>query len=111
MDKMNTNAVSHSCIVTYGNQKTNFRYTRCITPMCVKNNGAHLRGLAPKQHSSEETSQRWRAVGDTVPDLTGPGIELRPRAPIALSSTTMPTDQLARIDLNLFLQLLVKRAR
>ena len=28
---------------------------------------ARLRGLAPAQHSSEETSQRWRAVGDTVP--------------------------------------------
>ena len=24
------------------------------------------RGLALVQHSSEETSQRWRAVGDTV---------------------------------------------
>ena len=24
---------------------------------------------------SEETSQRWRAVGDTVSDLTDPGIE------------------------------------
>ena len=36
--------------------------------------GAHLRGLAPGQHSSEESSQRWRVVGDTV-DLTGPGTE------------------------------------
>ena len=36
----------------------------------------HLRGIAPGEHScSEETSQRWRAVGDTVPDLSGPGIE------------------------------------
>ena len=34
-----------------------------------------LRGLAPEQHSSESTSQRWRAVGDTVSDLTGPGIK------------------------------------
>ena len=25
--------------------------------------GAYLRGLASGQHSSEETSQRWRAVG------------------------------------------------
>ena len=31
----------------------------------------HLHGLAPGQHSSEETSQRWRAVIDTVSDLTG----------------------------------------
>ena len=35
----------------------------------------HIRGLAPGQHSSEETSQRWRAVGGTVSDLTGPGTE------------------------------------
>ena len=35
---------------------------------------AHLRGLAPGQHSYEETSQRWRVVGDIVSDLTGLGI-------------------------------------
>ena len=45
------------------------------TPKRVKNGEAHLRGLPPGQHSSEETSQRWRAVGDTVPDLTDPGME------------------------------------
>ena len=32
----------------------------------------HLRGLEPEQHRSEETSQRWRAVGDAVSDLTDP---------------------------------------
>ena len=36
---------------------------------------AYLRGLALGQRSSEETSQRWRAVGDTVSDLACPGIE------------------------------------
>ena len=35
----------------------------------------HLRSLAPGQRSSEETSQRWRVVGDTVSNLTTPGIE------------------------------------
>ena len=35
----------------------------------------HIRDLAPVRHSSEETSQRWRAVGDTVFDLTGSEIE------------------------------------
>ena len=41
--------------------------------------------------SSEETSPRWRAVGDTVSDL--PGAEIEPRSPatIAISSTTTPT--------------------
>ena len=32
---------------------------------------AYLRGLAPRQHSFEETSQRRRDVGDTVSNLTG----------------------------------------
>ena len=37
--------------------------------------GARPRGLAPGQCSSEETSQRWRAIGYTMSDLTGLGIE------------------------------------
>ena len=36
--------------------------------------GAHLRDLA-EQHRSEETSQRWQVVGDTVLNLNGAGIE------------------------------------
>ena len=51
------------------------KYTRFITPKRVTSGGIHLRDLTPGQHSSEETSQRWRAVGDTVSDLTGPGSE------------------------------------
>ena len=31
--------------------------------------GAHLRDLAHGKHSSEEISQRWRAIGDIVSDL------------------------------------------
>ena len=38
--------------------KSNLHYTRGITPKRVTSGGAHLRGLAPGQHSSEETSQR-----------------------------------------------------
>ena len=37
-------------------------YTRGITPKRVTSGEIHLRGLAPGQRSSEETSQRWRAV-------------------------------------------------
>ena len=33
----------------------------------VTSGEAHLRGLAPGQHSMEEISQRWRAIGDTHP--------------------------------------------
>ena len=46
--------------------KLNLHYTRRITPKRVTSCGAHLRGLAPGQHSSEEASQPWRVVGDTV---------------------------------------------
>ena len=56
-------------------QKSNLHYTRGITPKRVTSGRAHLRGVAPEQHSSEETSQRRRAVVDTVSDLAGPGIE------------------------------------
>ena len=46
--------------------KSNLHYTRGTTPKRVTSSGAHLRSLAPGHHSSKETSQRWRAVGDTV---------------------------------------------
>ena len=39
-------------------------------PKSVTSGGAHLRVLAPRYHSCEETQQLWRAVGDTVSDLT-----------------------------------------
>ena len=47
-------------------KKNNLYCIRGITPKRVTSGGAHLRGLAPGQHSSEETSLRWRAVDDTV---------------------------------------------
>ena len=55
--------------------KSNLHYTRGITPKRVTSGGAHFRCLASGQHSSEVTSQRWRAVGDPVYDLTDSGFE------------------------------------
>ena len=58
--------------------KSNLHYTRRITPKRVTSCGAHFRGLAPGQHSSEEMLQRWRVVltlcrfdrpGNRTPDL------------------------------------------
>ena len=72
-------------------QKLNLHYTRVITPKRVTSSGDHLLGLAPGQHGSKETSQRWRAVGDTVSNLTDPGIEPRLPAPIAVSLATTLT--------------------
>ena len=61
---------------TYSKIKSNLHYTRRITPKRVTSCGAHLRGLAPGQHSSEETSQRSLA---TLCRFDRP----RPPAPIA----------------------------
>ena len=55
-------------------KKSNPHYTRGITPKRVTIGGDNLRGFAPGQHDSKETSQRWRAVGHNVSDLTGEGI-------------------------------------
>ena len=46
--------------------KSNLHYTRGITPKRVTSSGAHLRDLAPGQHSSEKTSQRWETLA-TLP--------------------------------------------
>ena len=59
----------------YQIKKSNLHYAPSIMSKRVTSGGVHLRGLAPGQHSSEETSQRWRVVGDTVSDLTDPGFE------------------------------------
>ena len=40
-------------------KKSNLYYTRGITPKRITSGEAHLRGLTPGQHSSEETSQQW----------------------------------------------------
>ena len=56
-------------------KKSNLHYAGGILPKRVTSCGAHLHGLAAGQHSSEETSQRWRVVGDAVSNLTGPEIE------------------------------------
>ena len=63
----NVRAEDVRLIANESNQKLNLHCTRGITPKRVTSGGAHLRGLAPELHSSEETSQRWRAVSDTVP--------------------------------------------
>ena len=43
--------------------------------MRVTSGGTHLCCLAPGQHNCDDTSQRWRTVGDTVSGLTVPRIE------------------------------------
>ena len=55
--------------------KSDLHYTRDIAPKRVTCDGAHLRSLAPGKRSSEETSQQWRIVGDTVSNLTYPRIK------------------------------------
>ena len=50
-------------------KKSNIYYNRGITTKRVTSGGAHLCGLGLEQNSFEETSQRWRAVDDTVSDF------------------------------------------
>ena len=71
----------------------NLHYTRGIMLKRVTSGGIHLRGLGPGQHSSEETSQQWRAIGDTVSNLTDRESNPRPLASIAMSLSTTPTGQ------------------
>ena len=61
----------------------------------VTSGEAHLRDLAPGQHSFEETSQRCRTVGDTVFDLTHPGIEPQNSLIDSNAPTTELTSRLA----------------
>ena len=70
------------------NIKSYQNFIRRITPKRITSGGAHLRNLAPEQlHNYEETPQRWRAVGDTVSNLTR---ESNPRhpAPITMYGTS-----------------------
>ena len=70
--------------------KSNLHNTSGITPMRITSGGAHLRGSAPGQDSSKKTLQRWRVVGDTVFDLTGPGIEPTISGVKAMTLTATP---------------------
>ena len=71
--------VSTLIIIRYNSQiKSVAHYFRCITPKRVMS----LRSLSPHhcvcvQHSFKVMLQRFRVVGNTVPDLTGPGFELQ----------------------------------
>ena len=60
--------------------ESNLCYTHFITLAVVPKRGNEWRDptpwfIAPGQHSSEKTLQRWRAVGYSAFDLTGVGIE------------------------------------
>ena len=63
-------------------KNSKLHYTRDITPKRVTSGGAHLRGAAFGLHCSEQMSQRWRAVGDTVTIWPTRQSNLTPPAPI-----------------------------
>ena len=53
-----------------------------------------MAGLYPRRLGSTERSQRWRALGDTVSDLTGQRIQCKPsRIESDVPVTTKPTDR------------------
>ena len=55
--------------------------------------GARFRGLAPGQHSSEKTSQQWRAADDTVFYFTN--LEFEPKT-FRTNSDVLITEQTAK---------------
>ena len=71
------------CTQSYSTWNLNLHYTRDNTTQRVTSGEISLHGSASGRLSCEETSRRWRAVGDTVFKLTSPGIGPRPLVPIA----------------------------
>ena len=61
----------------FKHDESNLYSTRSITTKSATGGGIHLRSLTPGQHSPEQrrSGGDWRAVGDTVSDLTGQGIK------------------------------------
>ena len=72
-------------------KKSNLHYTRGTASKRVTSGGVHLHDLASGPYNSEETSQRWRADGNTAYVSTGRGMKPRPPASIATSLDTTPT--------------------
>ena len=72
-------------------QNSNNYHTPGITPKHVTSAGAHLCGLVPGQHSSEETSPQWRTVGDIVSDLSDSQSKPNPLVTLAVPLTTTPS--------------------
>ena len=70
-DRDSRDGIIRRCCTCYLLSKinSNLHYSRGITPKRVTNAtaGVYLHSLAPGKHSFDETSQRWRAVGDSVP--------------------------------------------
>ena len=64
-----------------------------MTPPRVMSGGTHVRSLAPGLFSSEETLQRWQAIGDTVSDLSEPGIEPQTSRTDSVRLTTVLTSR------------------
>ena len=81
-----------------------FHYSRWITPKRVTS----WRGPSPRQcaratqlRTFEEMSQRWRAVGSTVSDLTGPRFEPQTSRSRDECVTARPTGRyIANVDLS-----------
>ena len=74
-----------------------YRYACCSTPNLVASGEIHLRALASGRHSSEELSQRWQAVADTISGLMGQESNRRPPALVTVWLATTPPGRLFEI--------------
>ena len=74
-----------------------FHYICCITPKHLTSLWVHLRVIAPEGNTAsfEEMLQRWRAVGNTVSDVTGPRFAPQTSSSKGERVTTRPTGRSA----------------
>ena len=87
-DKTTWSTAFETCTFTptFGVQ---FYYAHGIAPKYVMTGRVYLCGLAPGQHSFEETSQQKRAVGDIVFDLMTRDSNPKPPTPITMFNFIM----------------------
>ena len=91
------------CLLLYSGRsqwekiQANLHSSRGITLKRVTNEVVLLRCSVPGQDSSEETSQRWRVIGDNMSDLTGPGSEPLTFRSDSNNVTTTPINRLKNL--------------
>ena len=92
----------HNSRTKFASNQT-FHFIRCITPKRVTSLRTHISiiALALNTASFKEMRQQWRAVGNTMPDLTGPRFDL---GPLATETIALPLERLADFGSQIYLK-------
>ena len=72
----------------FSSNKSNLYYGRGITPKRAASSGAHLRGLAPRQHSSKKHRSDGEPLATVISIWPARDSNPRPTAPTAMDVTT-----------------------